>query len=37
MWRVNGPLMNSTHFYEAFDVQQGEKMYLPEKDRIKVW
>jgi len=37
MWRVNGPLMNSTHFYEAFNVQQGEKMYLPEKDRIRVW
>jgi len=37
MWRVNGPLMNSAHFYEAFNVLQGEKMYLPEKDRIKVW
>jgi putative endopeptidase len=37
MWRVNGPLMNSTHFYEAFNVQQGEKMYLPEKERIRVW
>ncbi|MEP6683342.1 MAG: M13 family metallopeptidase [Parafilimonas sp.] len=37
MWRVNGPLMNSPHFYEAFNVQPGDKMYLPEKDRIHIW
>ena len=37
MWRVNGPLMNSAHFYEAFNVQQGDKMYLPEKNRIGIW
>jgi putative endopeptidase len=37
MWRVNGPLMNSTHFYEAFNVQQGDKMYLPDKNRIGIW
>lgn len=37
MWRVNGPLMNSPHFYEAFGVQPGDKMYLSEKDRIRIW
>ncbi len=37
MWRVDGPLMNSPHFYEAFNVQSGDKMYLPEKDRIHIW
>jgi putative endopeptidase len=37
MWRVNGPLMNAPHFYEAFNVQPGDKMYLPEKDRIHIW
>lgn len=37
MWRVNGPLMNSTHFYEAFNVQPGDKLYLPEKNRIHIW
>ncbi|MGN6355286.1 MAG: M13 family metallopeptidase [Parafilimonas sp.] len=37
MWRVNGPLMNNPHFYDAFNVQPGEKMYLPEKDRIYIW
>jgi putative endopeptidase len=36
-WRVNGPLMNSTPFYNAFDVKVGDKMYLPEKDRITIW
>ncbi|MBS1921699.1 MAG: M13 family metallopeptidase [Bacteroidetes bacterium] len=37
MWRVNGPLMNSTHFYDAFNVKPGDKMYLPNKDRIHIW
>ncbi len=37
MWRVNGPLMNSSHFYEAFHVQPGDKMYLPEDERIHIW
>jgi len=36
-WRVNGPLMNFTPFYEAFNVQPGDKMYKPEKERITVW
>lgn len=37
MWRVNGPLMNSTHFYKAFNVQPGDKMFLPDSARIKIW
>lgn len=36
-WRVVGPLMNFTPFYQAFDVQPGDKMYIAEKDRIKIW
>jgi len=36
-WRVNGPLMNFTPFYNAFNVQQGDKMYKPENERITVW
>ncbi len=36
-WRVNGPLMNFTPFYKAFDVQPGDKMYKPENERIVVW
>lgn len=36
-WRVNGPLMNFTPFYNAFDLQPGDKMYKPEGERITVW
>lgn len=36
-FRVNGPLMNFTPFYTAFNVQPGDKMYKPEADRIKIW
>jgi putative endopeptidase len=37
MWRVNGPLMNSPHFYKAFNVQLDDAMYLTDKDRIHIW
>ena len=37
MWRVNSPLMNNPHFYEAFNVQPGDKMYLPENKRVQIW
>lgn len=36
-WRVNGPLMNTTPFYDAFNVKAGDKMFLPKKDRITIW
>lgn len=37
IWRVNGPLMNFTPFYEAFDVKPGEANYKTEAERIKIW
>ncbi|RZN83525.1 MAG: M13 family peptidase [Winogradskyella sp.] len=37
MWRVNGPLINFTPFYEAFDVKPGEANYREEDKRIKIW
>jgi putative endopeptidase len=37
IWRVNGPLMNFTPFYEAFDVKEGETNYRTEEERIKIW
>lgn len=37
MWRVNGPLMNFTPFYKAFNVQPGDKNYKPESERIRIW
>ncbi|MBJ2174454.1 M13 family metallopeptidase [Aureibaculum sp. A20] len=37
IWRVNGPLMNFTPFYEAFNVQPGEANFKTEEERIKIW
>jgi len=37
LWRVNGPLMNNPHFYQAFNVQPGDKMYIPQEKRIQIW
>jgi putative endopeptidase len=37
MWRVNGPLMNFDPFYEAFNVQSGDKNYKSEDEKIKIW
>jgi len=37
IYRVNGPLMNFTPFYDAFDVKPGDKMYTAEDLRIKIW
>lgn len=37
IWRVNGPLMNTTPFYDAFDLKPEDKMFLKEKDRITIW
>ncbi|UEG49794.1 M13 family metallopeptidase [Ferruginibacter lapsinanis] len=35
--RANEPLRNIDAFYKAFDIKPGDKMYKPEKDRIKIW
>ncbi|MEO6930071.1 MAG: M13 family metallopeptidase, partial [Chitinophagaceae bacterium] len=37
LWRVNSPLMNNPHFYEAFSVQPGDSLYLPGEKRIHIW
>lgn len=37
MYRVIGPLSNFDPFYKAFNVQPGDKMYIPEDKRIKIW
>lgn len=37
VWRVNGPLMNITPFYEAFDVKPQDHMFVPKEDRITIW
>ncbi len=37
IWRVNGPTMNFTPFYDAFEVKPGDKNYKPLEERIKIW
>lgn len=36
-WRVNGALPHINAWYEAFSVKSGDKMYLPENERLKLW
>jgi putative endopeptidase len=37
MHRANGPIVNMDAWYEAFNVQPGDKMYKPKEARIYVW
>lgn len=37
MYRVWGPLMNFAPFYAAFNVKEGDKMFVPEQNRIHIW
>ncbi|MDA3614134.1 M13 family metallopeptidase [Polluticaenibacter yanchengensis] len=37
IYRVNGPLMNFEPFYKAFNVKEGDKMYLKPEDRVRIW
>ena len=36
-FRINGPLRNFEPFYQAFNVTEKSKMYLPADKRAKVW
>jgi len=36
-YRVNGVLRNFTPWYETYGVTPGQKMYLPENERVTVW
>jgi len=36
-FRANGAAINVTEFYEAFDVQEGDGMWLPPEERVKIW
>lgn len=36
-WRVNGTLPHINAWYEAFDVKEGDKMFVPEKERVDIW
>ncbi|WP_133274333.1 M13 family metallopeptidase [Hymenobacter radiodurans] len=36
-YRVNGPFADVPEFYEAFNVKPGQKLYLPDSARVKIW
>jgi len=36
-FRVLGPLPNMPEFHAAFNVQEGDGMYLPPEERVKIW
>jgi putative endopeptidase len=37
MYRVNGPLMNTPEFFEAFGVKEGDAMRNPKGKMIVIW
>lgn len=36
-YRVNGTVVNMQSFYDAFDVSEGDDLYLPEAERADIW
>lgn len=36
-FRCNGVVRNLVEFYEAFGVKEGDKLWLPAKDRVRIW
>ena len=36
-WRVNGALPHIDAWYAAYGVKQGDKLYLPKEERLKLW
>ncbi|MBL8816317.1 MAG: hypothetical protein JNL58_09820 [Planctomyces sp.] len=36
-FRANGPVTNLDAFYEAFNVQPGDKLYKAPSERIQIW
>jgi len=37
MYRAYIPLKHIDAFYKAFDVKEGDKMYLKPEDRVRIW
>jgi putative endopeptidase len=37
MYRAYVPLQNIEAFYEAFDIQEGDDMYVAPEDRVLIW
>jgi len=35
--RVNGMIRNMDEWYDAYDIQEGDDLYLAPEDRVKIW
>jgi predicted metalloendopeptidase len=36
-FRANGVAANMTEFHEAFGVREGDRLYRPPEDRVRIW
>lgn len=36
-WRVNAALRNMETFFKAFDIKEGDAMYMAPEDRVIIW
>ena len=36
-WRVNAALRNIETFYKAFDIKEGDPMFMAPEDRVNIW
>jgi putative endopeptidase len=36
-FRINGVVRNVDEWYEAFDVKEGDTLYLPPEERVSIW
>lgn len=36
-WRVNGALPHINAWYDAFNVKESDKMFIPESERLQLW
>jgi putative endopeptidase len=36
-FRVNGPLSNIPEFYKAFNLKEGDKMFVPKDKQVIIW
>ena len=36
-WRVNGALPHVDAWYEAFNVKEGNKLFIPKSERLDLW
>ncbi|SHI37185.1 M13 family metallopeptidase [Flavobacterium terrae] len=37
MYRAYVPLQNVESFYQAFDIKEGDKLYVKPEERVKIW